>query len=108
MIVALFLALAVAQSVEAKGRASSSGAAKTQHVDGYTRADGTHVNGYWRSPGQHAAGPGGGTSGAGGAAVDDSGWARGMGKQQSDDPKAGGGCVYKDVMTDADLAACRR
>lgn len=105
MLVAFIMALAVAQGVEAKGRASSSGALKTQHVDGYTRADGTHVNGYWRSPGQHPAGAPGGVSG-GGPVEDDTGWAHGMGRQQSDDPK-GGGCVYKDVMTDADLAECR-
>ena len=105
IVVLLILALALTQAVEAKGRTGSSGAAKTQHVDGYTRADGTHVNGYWRSPGQRPGGAAGGTS-SGGAPGDDTGWARGMGKQQSDDPK-GGGCVYTDVMTDADLAACR-
>jgi len=103
--VLLILALELTQAVGAKGRTGSSGAGKTQHVDGYTRADGTHVNGYWRSPGQHPGTAAGGTS-SGGAPDDDTSWARGMGKQQSDDPK-GGGCVYKDVMTDADLAACR-
>ncbi len=76
-------------------------------VSRYTRADGTHINGYWRSAGQRAATDGGGTTIGGGSAIDDSGWARGMRKQQSDDPKTASGYVYKDVMTDVDLAACR-
>lgn len=38
---------------EAKGSKSSSGAAKTQHVQGYVRKDGTAVEGYWRAPAGH-------------------------------------------------------
>lgn len=133
LLVLLALSLAVWNcQAEAKGSKSSSGAAKTQHVQGYVRKDGTAVEGYWRAPAGHG-GSGSSTgrstyvsgttwsttSGASsvdpeadgreiGGFQDDTGWAKGLGKQEGKAaPEAEVECRYSAVMTDEEIAACR-
>jgi hypothetical protein len=107
------ICLAASSAAAAKG-AHTSG--PVEHVSGYTRADGTQVAPYDRAApgyGVHNAGSSMGSSsngmvgGSGGSAkLDDPMSFGGVGKQEAVSA-ASGPCVYKGVMTDAEIATCR-
>lgn len=99
------LGLLLAGSVFARGH--SAGSSGTVSVRGYTRADGTHVSAYTReAPGSRSTAS---SSAYGGASPidDDVNWSEGMGRKPVSSPKTVG-CVYSDVMTDDQIAACKQ
>jgi hypothetical protein len=81
-------------------------------VHGYTKANGTQVAPYTRAaPGSKGQGSYTRSGGAGlpsSAIDDDPNWSAGLGGPRAHADSKTGGCVYGDVMTDEQIAACRK
>lgn len=95
-------------------------------VRAYTKADGTYVPAHTRAlPGtasnspysRATAGPGtqsayvrseGGDSSGGAAIEDNTNWSAGLGGPKARPDQKAPACVYSDVMTDEQIAACRK
>lgn len=107
ILLAILLAIGSGYAEAKGGRSSRGSGPKTQYVQGYTRADGKRVNGYWRAAAGSASTSLMSGSSDGGLGVDDDDFA-GLGKQQDSEPKASAGCTYSAVMTDEEIASCRR
>jgi hypothetical protein len=101
----LALGLLLAGSAFARGHGG--GTSGTVSVRGYTRADGSHVSAYTRAaPGSRSATADSAYGGAG--FIDDEvNWSEGMGRKPVTAPKTAR-CVYSDVMSDDQIAACKR